>query len=260
MRVRTDWEDLPDLVRMTVRIRAGQVVSAKTVPGGAACDAAMVLDTEQGGPLFVKGVRTQDRDGRRAQVREGRINPFLSSVSPAVRWEAEVSGWHVIAFAFVAGAPADLGSASADLEPVAEVLRLARLCRVPPGVDLPPLTERYLPCLRPGDADALAGADLLHTDPNPRNLLVTEQRAYLVDWTAPALGPSWVDPALSAVRLMESGCEPSEARAWLAGFPDWTRAPKDAAERFVELMCRHRTHTVGAEAEPGNARLRALLG
>lgn len=95
---------------------------------------------------------------------------------------------------------------------------------------------------------------------NPHNLLITETRGYLVDWAMPATGPAWVDAALTAVRLMECGGEPAYARAWLAGFPEWAHAPAHALERFVELICRHWTATIGAaDAQASNERFRQLL-
>jgi Phosphotransferase enzyme family len=253
------WGDLPAGVRQAVQARTGEVISAETVAEGITCRTALIITTSRH-HLFVKGVPTADLPPLDAQLTEVAINSAVQRVSPAVRWETIADEWHLIAFEYVDGRHADLSPGSADLRTVAHLLKRAQACRAPQGYRVPPLAARYRPFLRPGDAEALAGTALLHTDTNPHNLLITEQRGYLVDWAMPALGPSWVDPAQTAVRLMESGGTPVQARAWLSGFPDWERAPRDARERFVELVCRDWTAKVGEKgAEPGNARFRSLL-
>ncbi len=253
------WGDLPTGVRQAVQTRIGEVISAETVTEGITCRAALILTTSRH-QLFVKGVPADDFSSLGAQLAEVAINNAVQRVSPAVHWETIADKWHLIAFEYVDGRHADLSPGSADLRTVAHLLKRAQTCRVPEGHRVPPLTARYRPFLRPGDAEALAGTALLHTDTNPHNLLITERRGYLVDWAMSALGPSWVDPAQTAVRLMESGGTPAQARAWLSGFPDWERAPWDARARFIELVCRDWSAKLGEkDAEPGNARFRSLL-
>ncbi|MBC3841787.1 aminoglycoside phosphotransferase [Streptacidiphilus sp. 4-A2] len=259
METHVDWNDLPAGVREAVEDRAGEVVSAETVAHGITCRTALILTTKRN-VFFVKGVPTTEFKPLDAQITELALNSAVRGVSPAVRWEAIADEWHLIAFDYVDGRHADLSPGSADLRTVAHLLKRAQACRPPQAYRVPALAERYRPVLRPGDAEALAGMALLHTDTNPHNLLIADRCGYLIDWAMPALGPSWVDPAQTAVRLMEADCPPGDARAWLAGFPDWERAPREARERFVDVVCRDWTARVGEKlAEPSNARFRSLL-
>jgi hypothetical protein len=45
------------------------------------------------------------------------------------------------------------------------------------------------------DLALLAGDHLLHTDLNPDNILISDGRAWLVDWAWTTLGAAWIDPA-----------------------------------------------------------------
>ncbi len=253
-----EWGDLPAGVRQAIQSRTGEVISAETVAEGITCRAALILTTSKH-HLFVKGVLTDDVPPLDAQLTETAINSAVQRVSPAVRWETIADGWHLIAFDYVNGRHADLSPGSADLRTVAHLLRRAQACRPPAGYRVPDLAARYREFLRPGDAEVLTGTALLHTDTNPHNLLITEQRGYLVDWAMPALGPSWVDPAQTAVRLMDAGCTPAEARAWLSQFPDWERAPWGARERFIEVICRQATAAIGDLASHIHETFRNLL-
>ncbi len=46
---------------------------------------------------------------------------------------------------------------------------------------------------------------LTHSDWTPDNVLVSEDRAWLIDWAWPTLGAAWTDPACWVLRLMASG-------------------------------------------------------
>ena len=253
-----DWDGLPAGVRQAVQERTGEVFSAETVAEGITCRTALRLTTRHG-RLFLKGVPVTDFGPLDAQVTEIALNSAVQLVSPAVRWETIANGWHLVAFEYVNGRHADLSPESADLRTVAHLLKRAQACRPPDAYRVPPLAARYRQYLRPGDTEALAGTALLHTDTNPHNLLITEQRGYLVDWAMPALGPSWVDPAQTAVRLMSAGCTPAQARAWLSDFPDWERAPRESRERFIEVICRQATADLGNDAWHIHQTFRDLL-
>jgi thiamine kinase-like enzyme len=57
----------------------------------------------------------------------------------------------------------------------------------------------------PKSASVFAGPVLTHTDWAPDNVLVSPNRAWLIDWAWPTLGAAWTDPAYWILRLMASG-------------------------------------------------------
>ncbi|MFE6749062.1 phosphotransferase [Kitasatospora purpeofusca] len=241
-----------------VEERDGKVLITETVPEGLTCRTALILSTATG-RLFLKGALVADPGSWEAQRMEAAINAAVGRVGPAMRWEAVVDEWHLIAFDYVDGRHADFTPQSRDAAIVADTLKRARSCRVPTGGRVPLLAERYRRVLRPGDSAALEGSSLLHTDTNPHNLLIASQRGHLVDWAMPAVGPAWVDAAQTAVRLMGYGWEPRDALAWLGGFPEWSQAAEADRAAFVRVVSDDATARFGPYAEEENARFRALL-
>jgi hypothetical protein len=66
--------------------------------------------------------------------------------------------------------------------------------------------DRWKPYLDDAKTAAVfAGPVLTHSDWTPNNVLVSEQRAWLIDWAWPTLGAAWTDPACWVLRLMASG-------------------------------------------------------
>jgi hypothetical protein len=66
--------------------------------------------------------------------------------------------------------------------------------------------DRWSSCLGdPGTTAVFAGPVLTHSDWTPDNVLVSEHRAWLVDWAWPTLGAAWTDPACWVLCLMSSG-------------------------------------------------------
>ncbi|QKW51332.1 phosphotransferase [Streptomyces buecherae] len=263
MTERVRWADLPAVLKRAIEARTGRITRTEEVPEGLNSSLALVLDTQHGESVFLKGVRTSSHADRAGLLQEQQVNALVSElgVGPGIRHSFECEGWHCLAFAYVSGAHANLGPASRDLPAVASTLQRVQEAP-PPRLPLPRFAERFAAHLRPGEAEALGGPYLLHTDTNPHNLMIeaTSGVAYIVDWAMPALGPAWIDVAYTAVRLMECGHTPEAARAWLAGFAAWRTAEPAAVETFVNVVCRHWIATVGErDAEPSNARFRSLL-
>lgn len=87
---RADWKDISQAVRDLVQAHTGPVLAARTVSAGLNSHLAVVLDTV-GGPLFIKGVRT-DHPGVVRQRREAMINPHVLPLAPQLRWQVEGVG------------------------------------------------------------------------------------------------------------------------------------------------------------------------
>ncbi|MBL1095932.1 phosphotransferase [Streptomyces coffeae] len=258
---RVAWDDLPADLRAAVEARAGKVIAAETVAEGLNCAVALVLETAYGGSLFVKGVRHTDEPGMAALQCEERINPTVGGISPLIRYRFDAAGWAALAFVFIDGRHADLAPGSGDLTAVAATMRRMHELRIPSFL-IPPFADRLRDFLEPCEAEHLAGKHLLHTDTNPHNIMISTHggHANVVDWAMPAIGPAWVDPAYTAVRLMECGQSPEDALAWLSGFTSWRDAEKRAVRAFVDATCRQWAATVGeGAAESSNARFRHLL-
>ncbi|MCC3776809.1 phosphotransferase family protein [Streptomyces sp. UNOB3_S3] len=264
MTSRTEWHELPRPVRAAVEERTGPVTTARALTGGLNCAVAAALTAADGTVTFVKGTPVTNSTARTGQRWEVVVNPYTLAVGPRLLWRVTVGGWEVLGFEYVEGARhADLSVGAGDLRLVAEALGDAHGLRPPPPhLGVPSFAGRWAAFLETGELPLLHGRTLLHTDTHPHNLLVTADRAHLVDWAMPALGPAWVDVANTAVRLMEADCPPHDALAWAAGFTAcWRTASPAALRAFVAANCRAWTSRVGAiDARPSNDRFAALLG
>ncbi|MEU3184230.1 aminoglycoside phosphotransferase [Streptomyces sp. NPDC006923] len=256
------WDDLPAPLRAAIQQHTGIVTSTESIEQGLNCSAAVRLSAARGS-FFAKVVR-EDTEALAGLAQEQLVAPAVVAVSPVLHLAVHEGGWHALVFDLAPGRTADLKPGSPDIEAVAALVqRLAHLPAPPPG--LPQFADRYANHLLPGDAELLHGEHLLHTDTNPHNLLVDVNAngaaALLVDWAMPAVGPAWIDAALTAVRLMEGGQQPAAALAWLDRIPSWRSAPAAAVAAFVGVICRDWAARIGERAaEPSNARYLALLG
>ncbi|MGC0420055.1 aminoglycoside phosphotransferase [Embleya sp. AB8] len=256
---RLAWDRLPEEARDAVTSVLGVEPAAADTASGANCGASALLTLPDGRTIFVKGQRDRDpvrpdddRDEEPGWWRpdwgpldeldqEERVNPFLPASAPRVLWRVAVAGWHLLAFEGIDGRPADYAPGSPDLPLVADAL--AELGRCPtPEPSLPTAWDRWGYWCDPADEPFLAGAHLLHTDPAASNVLIDGDRARLVDWAWPALGPAWIDPALWGMRLVSAGGHtPEQARArvsrttgWRAATPNGVRALTRAEARRWE--------------------------
>ncbi|MEU0985439.1 phosphotransferase [Streptomyces sp. NPDC005953] len=261
MSERVGWDALPWALRAAIEERTGEVTGSETVPEGLNCSTALVLHVRRHGRLFLKGVHESHLDEVSALCREELINETVRGVAPAIRHSVKAAGWYCLAFAYLDGRHADL-AAPADREAIGTTLKAMQQLRVP-DFPVPPLVERFVGYLKPGEKELLVGGHLLHTDTNPHNLMIGHDRgrASVIDWAMPALGPAWVDAANTAVRIMECEQSPETALRWLAGFASWRSADPRAVAAFVEVTCRHWSDRVGERGAAGsNARFRRLLG
>ncbi|MBX7268748.1 hypothetical protein KIF24_23825 [Micromonospora sp. Llam7] len=230
---RRDWHELPGEVRWQIEQRTGAVHAVYSVPTGASCDLAAVVDTDTG-RVFCKGGETE---GPTAWLyrNEARVNPWLPDVAPRLRWTVEAHGWLILGFEYVAGRHPDLAPGSPDLTAVAELLAIqSRLLTPSPPVQVQHFADRWRGLIAP---DLVNGETLLHTDVTPRNFLVAD-RLRLVDWSSPARGAAWIDTALMLVRLVRTGHPPAGAEAWAAQIPTWAHASDEALHAFADGLVR----------------------
>lgn len=251
--MRTLWAGLPAPVRAAVTAHTGPVTAAADVPYGYNCQFAATLDTPGGG-VFVKGVAGYSS----GHDQEEATAPHTAGAGPALRWRTEADDWDLIAFDAVPGRHADLGPGSPDLPAAAELLTTASLLDAP-GLTLPAWADQWAAVATPDERALLTGAQLVHGDINPHNLLVNGDRAWLVDWAMPSRGPGWADTAEAAVRLMEDGHTAADACRWADTVPAWRAADPDAMAMWAEVRCRALAAAVGEHgARHSNGRHRAL--
>ncbi|MFJ1592927.1 aminoglycoside phosphotransferase [Kitasatospora albolonga] len=268
---RVRWEELPTELRDAIEADTGEVTESKVISEGLNCSVALMVRTKKHGPLFLKGVR-ENSAGVYPLRQEEEVNTVLDGISAQLRYRFRLAGWFCLAFGYVDNARhADMTPGSHDLGAIESVLnwmqQLTFSNPLPFGrfqFVVPPLADRFEGFIEADEARSLKGNNLLHTDTNPHNVLMygpQQNRACVVDWAMPAIGPDWVDPACTAVRLMENGHTPAAALKWLGGFPSWQYADPRAVKAFVDATCRQWTARVGErDARYSNANYAALLG
>ena len=232
-----DYEALPLLVRTAVSERTGEVRSAQSAGAGTNCVVAALLDTASG-PVFVKGLPS-DHPGVATQQKEAKIAPAVAEVSPGLLWHIELEGWDLLGFeAIEGGRHADYTPGSPDVPKV--VALQDRLSNITcPPIPMYSAERRWGSMLNdPADAKQFAGSTLLHTDWHRWNVLVTGERAWLVDWAWATWGAAFIDPALLVPRLIAAGHTPADAEGWAAKSAAWQKADQSAVTLFSGAVAR----------------------
>jgi hypothetical protein len=229
------WADLPVEVREAVEAGAGPVTEAESIDFGEGSEFKSVLETPSG-RVFGKGATTGSSLSRRLSS-EATINPYVAGLGPRLLWQVETGGWLVLGFAHVPGRHADYSPGSTDLVKLAEAVATLQELPCPDHVSWP--VERRWEGFTE-QPRVMAGQALLHRDLNPRNVLITEDQAHVVDWATPCRGADWVELALLVPRLIGHGHSPREAEMWAAQFPSWDRVTDKALDVFAEAESRLR--------------------
>lgn len=247
---RTPWLSLPADLRAAVEAHAGNVDREDPSDSGINSEITSTLHTGRG-RVFVKGAA--DERARQSLRNEAAVNPHVSALAPRLLFDVEAGGWRLLGFEHLDARPIDYGPGSGDLPKLAELI--GHLQQTPrPAVTTLPFERRWSQL---GDAGLLAGDALLHTDFNESNVLITEERAYLVDWAWSCKGAAWVDLAFLVVRLIAAGHHPADAEEWVAQVPAWNTAPAEGIDTFATLNLRLWERAVQREPRPAWVELAA---
>jgi hypothetical protein len=202
---RVAWDDLPASLKQAIQARTGPITAVRTATAGQNSPLAAIIDTSNG-KVFAKGMPS---DHRRVitQAREAAIAPLVSGISPALLWHLDEAGWNVLGYQYAPGRHADYTPGSPDLDRLVQLMNTLNTIKVPD--DHGPFKQaddRWKPYLDdPESAAVFAGPVLTHSDWTPDNVLISADRAWLIDWAWPTLGAAWTDPACWILRLMASG-------------------------------------------------------
>jgi hypothetical protein len=253
-RERTQWLELPAVVRAAVEAETGPIRGVDTIGAGLNSGIAAVIHTSRAS-VFIKGLPT---DHRRivTQHREAALAAHVTGIGPALHWQIEAGGWNILGFKYLIGHHADLSPGSTDLPALAATLTRLGQVQVP-ALQLPlaRIEHRWA-----GHADEealalLAGDRLLHTDLNPHNVLITGAGARIVDWAWPTLGAGWVDVACATLWLTAEGHTAAAAETWAAAIPVWREASGRGIDTFVAVNVRLWEQIARNDPQPWKHRL-----
>lgn len=228
--------DLPARVRAAIKAETGPILKAEPISAGLNSAVSARLQTALGA-VFLKGLRTDHRWAW-TQQREANINAYVTSLAPRLLFHVVTDGWDLLGFEAIDGRHADYSPGSPDLPKVVEAMR--RLAEIPcPDIELRCAEQRLTAYVdNPAEAEMFKGDALLHTDWNSHNVLITNDRAHVVDWGWATRGAAWLDPAHWIVWLIAAGHTPEEAEYAVLRVPGWSTAPPAAVDAFAEASSR----------------------
>ncbi|GAA1392093.1 hypothetical protein GCM10009639_22950 [Kitasatospora putterlickiae] len=250
---RIPYADLPDTARRAVEAHTGPVLKVESETEGFNSSIAARL-TSPTGTYYVKGLRA---DHRRVwtQAREAEVNPYVRGIAPALIARVESDGWDLLLFEAVDGHHADYRPGSPDLPKVVATLR--RLAEIPcPPIPLRHAEQRLARyAARPENLAQFAGDALLHTDWHNTNVLVTDQRARLVDWAWATKGAPWLDAGYWALWLIAFGHDPASAEEWASHVPTWQAASAEGINAFAVANANMWDEIGEGDPDPWTARM-----
>jgi hypothetical protein len=223
----------------------GEIGAVRHAKRGYSSDITAVVECAAG-PVFLKAVREASPHAS-SLSREAQINPYVTSVSPALRWQLHEGGWIVLAFDVVTGTYADFAPGSPDLPAVAEAVNAIG------AIDCPDMAhdwretrwDRFT-----DQAPLFAGKTLLYTDINPDNFLMTSSGVSVVDWAWPTHGAGFIDPACLVVQLAAAGHAAAEAEDWAQRCAAWRTADPEAINAFAIATIRMYRHFENRDPAP----------
>jgi hypothetical protein len=198
------------------------------------------------GPVFVKAARDTGPHASSLE-REAAINPYVRSVSPALRWQHCEGGWLVLGFEVAPGRHADFTPGSPDLPAVVDAVAAFGKLSCPDIAQgwIETRWDRFT-----DQPELFAGDALLYTDINPDNFLVHDAGASVVDWSWPTRGAAFIDPACLVVQLIAAGHSPADAERWASHCPTWSEADPVAIDAFAAATVRMYQHFENRDPAP----------
>lgn len=224
---RLPWIRLPPRIPAALEAWAGAPIAAVTpVVGGFSPGVAARLTFGNGRRVFVKGLSPeQNPDAPDAFRREAAIARRLpaSVPSPRLLWEYDEGpdGWVMLVFEEVDGWMPSAPWKPDELDRVVTAMIQLFATLTPPPIEAPSASDQFADGIRgwiwlyddpPSDLDpwarerldllaelesrapdAARGHTLLHFDLRADNILLTRDRAYVVDWPHAAIGAAWID-------------------------------------------------------------------
>lgn len=233
--LRHDFDDLPEAARRAVAIQTGHIHAARTAGGGLNSGIAAVVDAD-GGRCFIKGIPA-DHAQAVSQKREIAISPFLPATCPRLLWHVEAGGWVLLGYEVIDGRHADYMT-DKDVPLVLEALQEVQQVTAPAHADLKAAEVRWAKYVNDAERALFVGDTLLHTDWTPANVLISEQRARVVDWAWPTRGAAFIDPYLLALHLVQGGQTVDSAVAWVARVDSWSKADRIGIQAFAKAVTR----------------------
>ncbi|MFF2325315.1 MULTISPECIES: aminoglycoside phosphotransferase [unclassified Streptomyces] len=222
---------LPSGARTAIEAEIGSILRIEDVSTGLNSSLSALAHTADG-VVFLKGLRSDHR-WVWTQQREADINPYVTPLAPRLLFHVIAGGWDLLGFEAIDGHHADYSPGSLDLPKV--TVALGELAALPcPDIELRLAEQRLAGYVAdPADAEAFAGDALLHTDWNNHNVLITHDRAHLVDWGWATRGAAWIDPAQWIIWLIAAGHTPASAEALAGCLPAWESASPRAVNAFA---------------------------
>ncbi len=239
-----------------VRPHTGGQVDTEPTARGFGSDLTAVVECEKG-PFFIKAMRNRPGGRRDSITRERVISPFVTSVSPALKWHVEDEHWIALGFEVVDGWPADFAPGSPDVPAVVDLVDRIGKLHLPEVARDWPETRWHPFALDESEAELFRGDSLLHTDINPSNLLVGSRGMWAVDWAWPTRGAGFIDPALLVVQLVAAGHSPDAAESQVSGCSAWVKADREAVDAFSAALLR--MYRVFSDRKPEVSWLKAMV-
>lgn len=284
---RQQWEDMPETVRVQVEAWLGsRVVASESQLSGFSPGVAARLQTETGRTLFLKAAgselnpRTPDLHRHEAEIMR---NLPLAALAPELLWvlDDRESGWVVLIFAYIDGSPPampwqpdELQRVLHTLDTMATALKVAFL---PEGYSVPaastlfkkvlhgwqklrdsdlihpdPWVTRHLPALCELETyapAAVTGQTLVHFDIRADNMLLTDEKVWILDWSNVCVGADWLDVILFAPSVRMQGGPKSEALIQM--HPACQKANPDEITAAVAAMTGFFTYKALLPPSPG---------